>query len=158
MKTTEKMKKFERGFSGGNIPKTLVPILEKYADRISEVYCGPGYTVGRHGQAYDILLEPGWCVHEDGWHTVIEGSIAEVREKFMHMQRCLCDECNPGLEGLLEASRDKDDERRAALARLLRRGASTDAQRNSIRKWIFEGVNADYSDWKNVIECFYNLK
>jgi hypothetical protein len=48
------IRKFERGFAGGRIPVTLLPVLKRYENVIREVYYHIGHDVGPRGLAYDI--------------------------------------------------------------------------------------------------------
>ena len=86
------IRKFERGFAGGRIPVTLLPVLKRHENVIREVYYHIGHDVGPRGLAYDVQLEPGWCV--DYEHAFVVSSIEALRGRLAQLQWCECEECS----------------------------------------------------------------
>lgn len=79
-------------YESANIPKTMRALLERHADKVKAVDFGGGFCTDS-GNAYDVVLRPGWVVKDDGTHGIIEPTISDVRDKLSMVIRCACKGC-----------------------------------------------------------------
>lgn len=79
-------------YEEGAIPKSLRAVLDKkFVRQVMAISHGGGYST-TSGNAYDVLLRPGWSV-EGCEHLIIEPSIADVLDKLRTVGPCDCAQC-----------------------------------------------------------------
>lgn len=78
-------------YEEGRIPKTLRRWLDRNSEKVAAVSHGGGYCTDS-GDAYDVLMEPGWRV-QDGMHTIIEATVSDTLAKLRTAEPCDCADC-----------------------------------------------------------------
>ncbi|CAH2810716.1 MAG: hypothetical protein CBARDCOR_6844 [uncultured Caballeronia sp.] len=75
-------------------PATLRRWIDAHPHIVAEFDVGEGYCSGRvDGFAYDILLRPGWRMHDDFVHTLIEPTVDQMLSQLRSVVQCDCDQC-----------------------------------------------------------------
>ena len=88
---------FEKGVRiNCKLPLILKRWVDRNPEKVREVDHGDGYNTPS-GQAYDVLLERGWCAYGDaGLHTIIEATATETLAQLREVAACRCENCKTG--------------------------------------------------------------
>jgi len=81
--------------SGNPKSKVLLKWCKKNEEKVYEIHHGRGYST-ESGDAYDILLNRGWCWEEDGCHTIIEETASDTLKALRDVKECKCHDCLTG--------------------------------------------------------------
>ena len=79
-------------YDGGTIPARLRDWCDAHAHQVAAVSREGGYSSGRDGVCYDVLMRPGWSVdyHGDNMHTIIEPRLDDVLDILKTAAPCDC--------------------------------------------------------------------
>jgi hypothetical protein len=89
----------------GDVPKTLMKLVQDNSDKIAEIEQDFGfvddrsyYPSGRYQKGYWLYLKEGWYWPGMGWHLIHESSIHEIRRCIAEILPCdeHCHTCEYG--------------------------------------------------------------
>ena len=72
--------------------KKIPAAIMRHSDKIQAIDYGSGFCT-ESGNAWDILLVPGWSAYGDCVHVVIEQTASEAAAILADAQPCNCEDC-----------------------------------------------------------------